>query len=173
MALGEPLTDEQARAIATDEDTLVLAGAGTGKTSVIVGKLAQSATRASPRTKLVVAYNTRAAAEIRDRLPVELAGAAVSTFHAFGYRIIAECGVAPTISELAHDDHKLSKAIDAILDDLLEDPQQSDTVIKFILYNRVPWRSAFDFNTQAEYEAYVRSVELRTLSGDKVKSLRN
>lgn len=34
-------TDEQAAAIATDEDaTLVLAGAGTGKTSVIIGKIA-------------------------------------------------------------------------------------------------------------------------------------
>ena len=173
MALRDPLTDEQARAIATDEDTtLVLAGAGTGKTSVIVGKLAHLICNqgVSPDEILVVAYNTRAAAEIRDRLPVELAGADVSTFHAFGYRVIAECGAAPTISELADDDHKLGKAIDAILDDLLEDPQQSDAVIKFILYNRVPWRSAFDFNTQAEYDAYVRSVELRTLSGDKVKS---
>ena len=172
-ALRDPLTVEQARAIATDEDTtLVLAGAGTGKTSVIVGKLAHLICNqgVSPDEILVVAYNTRAAAEIRDRLPVELAGAAVSTFHAFGYRIIAECGAAPTISELADDGHKLGKVIDAILDDLLEDPQQSDAVIKFILYNRVPWRSAFDFNTQAEYDAYVRSVELRTLSGDKVKS---
>ena len=173
MALGDPLTDEQARAIATDEDTtLVLAGAGTGKTSVIVGKLAYLVCNqdVSPDKILVVAYNSKAAVEIRDRLPVELSGATVSTFHAFGYRVITECGVAPTISELAHDDHKLRKAIDAILDDLLEDPQQSDTLIKFILYNRAPWRSAFAFNTQAEYEAYVHSVELRTLGGDKVKS---
>ena len=171
--LRDPLTDEQARAIATDEDTtLVLAGAGTGKTSVIVGKLAYLVCNqdVSPDEILVVAYNSRAAAEIRDRLPVELAGAAVSTFHAFGYRVITECGGAPTISELADDDYKLRKAIDAILDELLEDPQQSDTVIKFILYNRAPWRSAFDFNTQAEYEAYVHSVELRTLAGDKAKS---
>ena len=173
MALGDPLTDEQARAIATDEDTtLVLAGAGTGKTSVIVGKLAYLVCNqdVAPDKILVVAYNSKAAVEIRDRLPVELSGATVSTFHAFGYRVITECGVAPTISELAHDDHKLRKAIDAILDDLLEDPQQSDTAIKFILYNRAPWRSAFAFNTQADYEAYVHSVELRTLGGDKVKS---
>ena len=39
MDLPVNLTDEQAQAIATDEDaTLVLAGAGTGKTAVIVGK---------------------------------------------------------------------------------------------------------------------------------------
>ena len=38
--LSFPLTDEQAEAVATDEDsTLVLAGAGTGKTAVIVGKV--------------------------------------------------------------------------------------------------------------------------------------
>ena len=40
-ALPVPLMCEQAEAIATDEDaTLVLAGAGTGKTAVIVGKVA-------------------------------------------------------------------------------------------------------------------------------------
>ena len=39
--LSYPVTDEQAEAIATDEDvTLVLAGAGTGKTATIVGKVA-------------------------------------------------------------------------------------------------------------------------------------
>ena len=40
-ALPNLLTNEQAEAVATDEDvTLVLAGAGTGKTSVAVGKVA-------------------------------------------------------------------------------------------------------------------------------------
>ncbi|MCY4580083.1 MAG: UvrD-helicase domain-containing protein [Chloroflexi bacterium] len=39
--MDNPLTDEQAKAVVTDEDaTLVLAGAGTGKTSVITGKMA-------------------------------------------------------------------------------------------------------------------------------------
>ena len=56
------LTDEQARNIATDEDTtLVLAGAATGKTAVIIGKIAHlvllaqpSGNRAQPCSKAVL-----------------------------------------------------------------------------------------------------------------------
>ena len=169
----DPLTDEQAVAIATDEDvTLALAGAGTGKTSVIVGKVTHLVRNqgVDPAEILVLAYNKEAAKEIRDRLSGKLTNENATTFHAFGRRVVADCGVAPTISELANDDFIFRKAIDDILNELLEDPQQSDEVIKFILYNRAPWRSAFDFSTEAEYDAYVQSVELRTLSKNKVKS---
>ena len=99
--LGSELTDEQAIAIATDEDvTLVLAGAGTGKTSVILGKLAHLVKNqgVSPGEILVLAFNSAAAKEIRDRLPRDLQGAEIATFHAFGRRVIAEHGVAPDLS---------------------------------------------------------------------------
>ena len=59
-AAGADLTDEQAEAIATDEDvTLVLAGAGTGKTKVVVGKVAHLVRNKGvhPSTILVLAYN--------------------------------------------------------------------------------------------------------------------
>ena len=50
------------------------------------------------------------------------------------------------------------------------DPQQSEAVIDFIAYSHAPYSSAFDFKTRAEYDEYVRNVELRTLSKDLVKS---
>ena len=43
-------------------------------------------------------------------------------------------------------------------------------MIDFIVYHHAPYRSAFEFDTLDEYEEYVRGVELRTLSGDLVKS---
>ncbi len=70
--LRNGLTDEQARNIATDEDaTLVLAGAGTGKTAVITGKIAHLVRnlRVPPESILALAYNRKAALEIRERLP--------------------------------------------------------------------------------------------------------
>ena len=173
LALQHPLTDEQAEAIATDEDvTLVLAGAGTGKTTVIVGKVAHLVRNqgVSPHEILVVAFNRKAAAEIRERLPGELSAVDVSTFHAFGRRVIAESGGAPNISELAEDEFVFKKAVDGILNDLLDGQQESDAVTKFITYHHVPYRSAFDFDTRAEYDEYVRGVELRILSGFLVKS---
>ena len=141
--LSSPPTDEQAAAIATDEDvTLVLAGAGTGKT----------------------------AEEIRERLPDDLAGAHVATFHAFGRHVLAEAGAAPTMSKLAEDEARLDRVVDGILVELLTDPRQSEAVTDFILRHRAVYRSQFDFRSPGEYYDYVRRSELRTLSGDLVKS---
>ncbi|MCY4529138.1 MAG: UvrD-helicase domain-containing protein, partial [Chloroflexi bacterium] len=134
-AFPNPLTDEQAEAIASDEDTtLVLAGAGTGKTAVIVGKVAHLVWNLGvpPTDILVLAYNRKAAREIRERLPDDLSGADVFTFHAFGSRVIAGSDRAPTISKLAEDEMVRVKTVEGILRDLLDDPQQSPTVLRFI-----------------------------------------
>ena len=171
--LRNPLTNEQAEAVATDEDaTLVLAGAGTGKTSVIVGKVAHLVRNedVSPDEVLVLAFNRKAADEIRGRLKGDLSAAHVHTFHSFGRRVISESESAPTISKLAEDDLALKRAVDAIIGELLNDPEQSKAVIDFIIYHHAPYKSAFDFGTLYEYEEYVRDIELRTLSGVLVKS---
>ena len=171
--LQKPLTNEQAEAVATDEDaTLVLAGAGTGKTSVIVGKVAHLVRNqgVSPDQILILAYNRKVAYEIRDQLKGNLSAAHVHTFHSFGRRVIAESEVAPTISKRAEDELALKRTVDNILRELLNDPEQSKAVIDFIVYPHVPYRFAFEFDTHDEYEEYVRGVELRTLSGDLVKS---
>ena len=171
--LAHPLTDEQAGAIATSEDvTLVLAGAGTGKTATIAGKVAHLVRNegVAPGEILVLAYNRKAAEEIRERLPRDLSGARVSTFHAFGRGVIAASGIAPSMSPLAEDKGALTEAIENTLEAIVNDPGQPADVTDFILYHHRPHRSAFDFNTLAEYEEWVRSVELRTLKGELVKS---
>ncbi|MDE2822383.1 MAG: UvrD-helicase domain-containing protein, partial [Chloroflexota bacterium] len=147
--LGNPLTDEQAEAVATDEDaTLVLAGAGTGKTAVIVGKVAHVVHNLGvrPNEVLVLAFNRKAADEIRGRLKGKLSAAHVHTFHSFGSRVIAESESAPSISKLAEDDLALRRAVDDIIGELLGDPEQSRAVIDFIVYHHAPYRSAFEFD---------------------------
>ena len=52
----------------------------------------------------------------------------------------------------------------------LNDPEQSKAVINFIIYHHAPYRSAFEFSTNEQYEEHIRDVELRSLSGDLVKS---
>lgn len=171
--LSSTPTAEQVAAIATDEDaTLVLAGAGTGKTAVITGKIAHLVRNRGvpPRQILVLAFNRKAAQEIRERLPEDLAGAHVDTFHAFGRRVIADVEAAPTLSKLAEDEAMLPAVIDRILVDLVDDPRQSRVVADFITRHRAGYRSQFDFDTPGEYYDHVRRSELRTLSGDLVKS---
>ena len=164
------LTDEQAEAIATDEDvTLVLAGAGTGKTKIIVGKVAHLVRTegVSPNDILVLAFNRKAAIEIVDRLSGDLSTAQVHTFHAFGRRVIADIeNVKPTLEE----ESKLPAIFKDILNELLSDPQQSDAAANFIASYHGAYKTVFAFDTQNEYDVYIRSVDLKTLSGVRVKS---
>lgn len=170
-----PMSDEQAEAVATDEDvTLVLAGAGTGKTRVVAGKVAHLVQNEAvqPQEILVLAFNREAAENIRGRLKDDLATTEVRTFHSFGRNVIAGAeGGAPTISKLAEDEMALTKAIDGIIQDILQDPQKSRALIDFVSNLLTPYRPAYDFDTPAEYKEYVRNAERRTLSGDLVKSL--
>ena len=166
-------TNEQAAAIATDEDaTLVLAGAGTGKTSVIIGKLAHLVHNqgALPEEILVLAFNRKAAEEIRERLSDDLHRVVVRTFHAFGRDIIGDVSGAPNISRLAEDRLARSKAFDQIIDDLIASPADADAFAQFASYHSQPYQSPFDFDSFSDYRSYVGSIELRALSGVQVKS---
>ncbi len=169
-AVPNPLTNEQAESVATDEDvTLVLAGAGTGKTSVVVGKVAHLVRNqgVSPHEVLVLAFNKKAVAEISVRLAGDLSAANVHTFHGFGYRVIADVEKGkPTLAE----EFELPDTLKDILNELLDDPEHSDATANFIASYHGAYESAFDFHTQDEYNAYIHSVELRTLIGVRVKS---
>ena len=169
------LTDEQATAVATDEDvTLVLAGAGTGKTTVVTGKTAHLVRDqgATPGEILVLAFNRKAAAEIRERLPDHLRGVEVCTFHAFGRHVIAQStGKQPTVSRLAEDRVRLKNAISKTLDEMLDSPRYQEMLLTLLAYHRNQYQSPFDFKTADEYYRYVYSIERRTLSGDLMRSL--
>ena len=174
-SLPNPVSEEQAEAIATDEDvTLALAGAGTGKTGVIVGKAAHLVRNEAVLTSeiLVLTYNKDAAKNIRDRLRDDLTEVAVNTFHAFGSGVIADVeGRKPTISTLAEDEVTLVEAVEDTIREMLQDPAQSRPLVDFIASFLTPYRPAHDFETLAEYKAYVYNVDRLTLKGHHVKSI--
>ena len=66
-----PPTARQVESVVTEEDaTLVVAGAGTGKTSSVVGKIGYllNANIAKPNSILALAFNRDAAKEMRERV---------------------------------------------------------------------------------------------------------
>ncbi|MFQ5771530.1 MAG: ATP-dependent helicase, partial [bacterium] len=75
---------------------LIVAGAGTGKTKVITHRIAYliASKRARPEEILALTFTDKAAAEMEERvdilLPYGFAAVWLSTFHAFGDRILRE-----------------------------------------------------------------------------------
>ena len=167
------LTIEQAEAIATDEDvTLVAAGAGTGKTTVILGKVAHLVVNQNidPSRILVLVYNTNAAKEIRDRLRDEMSGVEIATFHSFGRKVIGETSEMPTVSKMADDKFRLLRTMEGFIEKMKQDDQLAQALLNLAVNMPDPYKSPFEMETQADYQQYVTNSELRTLKGEKVKS---
>jgi len=93
----EGLNPQQKRAVTHNRGPLlIVAGAGTGKTKVIVHRIAYliATKRARPEEIVALTFTDKAAAEMEERVdvlvPYGFANVWISTFHAFGDRIIRE-----------------------------------------------------------------------------------
>jgi len=117
-----PLTDEQIDAVVRfDNRTLVVAAAGSGKTSTMVAKAAYAIARgiAEPNEILMLAFNDQAAKEMGKRVTSRLTGPVpdTMTFHAFGLRVIGEAQHhKPGVVDLGDDDGiaRLSQIVDRL-----------------------------------------------------------
>jgi DNA helicase-2/ATP-dependent DNA helicase PcrA len=93
----EGLNPPQAAAVTHETGPLlIIAGAGTGKTTVITRRIAYliATRRARPSEILALTFTDKAAAEMEERVdtlvPYGYADVQISTFHAFGDRLIKE-----------------------------------------------------------------------------------
>ena len=157
----------------TDKDvTLVLAGAGSGKTGVIVEKVIHLVRDlgVDPSSILVLAYNSKAAEEIAARLPTGFDSVEVRTFHSFSSRVLGSLGYSNEVSKVPNDRHLLRQKLDTFIDDLVRDPLKEATIFEFLAYLPSGFRYPFDFHDERTYLAYVFGRELRTLGGELVKS---
>ena len=94
------LNDQQRAAVTHgDGPLLIVAGAGTGKTTVITRRIAWliATKRARPEEILALTFMEKAAAEMEARVdvlvPYGYTGTTISTFHAFGDRLVRAFGV--------------------------------------------------------------------------------
>lgn len=88
------LDEEQRRVILTDEDhTLVIAGAGAGKTTTIAAKVKYltEKQKINPSQILVISFTNKAVEELKERINHKLKiPATISTFHSIGYSILRQ-----------------------------------------------------------------------------------
>ena len=106
---SSPLNAAQARAVVNGEHSLlVLAGAGSGKTSVLVARAGWLLTRgeAAPDQILLLAFGRKAAQEMDERIEARLHTQEITarTFHALALHIIQQGSKkVPVVSQLEND----------------------------------------------------------------------
>lgn len=172
------LDDEQAAAIATfGVDVRVTARAGSGKTRTLVTRaiFLIRHCRVAPSAILLLAFNRKAASEMRDRLEKDLDCKIphVMTFHALAYGLVQPEEV------LLHDDPggdapAQSRVIQDLIDEHLTSPEFASTIQKIMLAHfREDWEAiatgGFNLGME-EFLARRRALPRETLGGDFVKS---
>ncbi|MFT4537472.1 MAG: DNA helicase-4, partial [Saprospiraceae bacterium] len=176
------LNDQQRDAILHDEDnSLIIAGAGTGKTTAIMGKIGYLLEKglATEEEILLIAFGKDAAIDMRKKWSKlklkknKINDVKIKTFHALGYDIIGEIEGdkhmlafgGPPNSEKEAKEFLTNKLYDKDLDKSIR-----VLVASFFLYHLFPEPEVESFATLDEYISYVKSIKLITFQGEIVKS---
>ena len=174
--LKYPLDEEQRLAVIKDDKhNLVIAGAGSGKTSVISSRIAYLIRRKDKVNKnkiLALAFTKVAADEMKERLKknysIEID---ISTFHALGRSIIEE--------ELGHkpklvfdgNDKKIYELIENLFMDMLKEVKFQAILIEYLAYHSEQEVKPESFENRVEYYKYMRNKNYSTLNDISVKSI--
>lgn len=179
-----PLDESQKRAIITDDTyNLVVAGAGSGKTEVLITRVAYLKEREpdSIDTKriLILAFQNKAAGEITDRLKERfgIENIEVRTFHSLGKKILEEgsnsSGKAiPKLKFSGNFEKEFSSHINSLFNNKRMDREFQKKVIDYMKFyrNNEIMKGEEDFEKKEEFYKYMRSLTYTALDGTKVKS---
>lgn len=176
-----PLTQEQRLASISDAPaTLVLAGAGTGKTSTLTGRVAflMAHGLAKPEEILCLAFAREAAREIDERLQRRLAarwptqGFSASTFHSLGLRIVREVeGSTPVLTELCSNRQKLAAFIhEQMLQLSARSVDYAGILFEYFSMIESGLALSCEFAERSSYQAECSARLLQTIRGDVVRS---
>jgi DNA helicase IV len=167
---ANPLTERQRAACASDEDaTLVLAGAGTGKTSTILAKigLLLRTGQCQPEEILAISFTNKSTKELADRVRKRLGvDVPISTFHKLGLGILAKAtGAKPLVAPFAADPIEKAKHLDAIFDALKSDQSFLENLVEFCAYYRFEAEQLWNFGSLSEYATWLQSNRIVSLDG--------
>ncbi|MEZ8814899.1 UvrD-helicase domain-containing protein [Vibrio cyclitrophicus] len=150
------LTEKQRIACITDNDNnLLLAGVGTGKTSVMVGRTGYliNSDQAAANDILLLAYGRIAAKEMDERIRDKLGfdDVRASTFHSLGMKIIAEVEDSkPNLSPFEDDIKAKSKWMNDNLEQLMLDDGYRESLLEYFSSYYFVDKNPFEFQSEGE-----------------------
>lgn len=160
---GKSLDEQQRIAVVTDEDNnLILAGAGSGKTLTISGKFKYliETNRAQPEEILLISFTRKAAEEMNERIGHRLGiNVDVFTFHKLGLSIIAKANQKkPEIND------EMFEFLESYMKrTVYSDKKQLQNLIEFFgFYIHIP-PDINAFNSLGEYHDQIRHIDFDTI----------
>lgn len=177
-----PLDDEQRRAVVIDEDNqLIIAGAGSGKTTTIIGKTRYLIEKKNilPENIITISFTNAATDNFRDKISNKKVHC--STFHKLAKDILEENKVKLNIVE---NDYLKKIIIDFLEKEIHKVPELSKNLTEFYsYYMHYQNNKDIDFSTEIEYSQGADLETLRskyesqhkntldTLNNERVKSI--
>ena len=159
------LDEEQRRVVLSDEDfTLVIAGAGAGKTTTVSAKVRYLTEKrcVSPEEILVISFTNKAVGELRDKINKKLGiPCPVTTFHKTGYAILRRQDAE---RKMVVDQGFMYNVINNYLKgNILENPELVDKLILFFgSYFDAPYEGE-DLN---DFFNYISKADFSTIRGN-------
>lgn len=155
---GKSLDIQQRKSIIIDEDNnIIVAGAGSGKTTTIAGKVKYLISRYNikPHEILLIAFTRKAADEMRERIKNKMnIDISVKTFHKLGLDIIAEVkNEKPSIFDLSN--RETIELFASFIKNAKENKEYFSKLIHFFIYWLKPYKEEKDFDTEGERTNYL------------------
>lgn len=174
------LDEQQRNAIITDEySNLVVAGAGSGKTLTIIGKIKYliEIKKINPDDILLLSYTKKTVAELNERIIKLNLGCKAQTFHKLGYGIIKSyTHNTPKVAS----DKKLNNAIKEFFKkDIFDNIKALNSYIQFVACNLNIPIEYDEFNSLGEKFDVEKGIDFKTLKhkymnlNDKFNSYNN
>ena len=155
-----PLDQQQRLAVVADEDNnLVIAGAGSGKTMTIVAKVRYLVEILGVPAEqiLPISFTHKSAAEMTNRIAVE--GIKPQTFHKFGLSVVQQTeGRRPDIFNDADSNQTLRSFLKQAMTDETYLVKLNQFLVKYL---KIP-KSQFEFKTLGEYIQYLKDQNFTT-----------
>ncbi|MBO4574340.1 MAG: UvrD-helicase domain-containing protein [Bacteroidales bacterium] len=159
------LDNEQRRVVLSDEDyTLVIAGAGAGKTTTVSAKVRYLVEKKSiaPEQILVISFTNKAVGELREKINKQLGiNCPVTTFHKTGYAILRRQD--SNLKTIVDQGFMYSVINNYLKGNILENPELVDKLILFFgSYFDAPYEGD-DLN---DFFNYISKADFSTIRGN-------
>lgn len=159
------LDEEQRRVVLSDEDyTLVIAGAGAGKTTTVSAKVRYLVEKKGipPEKILVISFTNKAVEELRNKINKDMGiSCPVTTFHKTGYAILRQ---QDTERRIVVDQGFMFNIINNYLkSNILENP---DLVDKLILFFGSYFDAPYEGDDLNDFFNYIAKADFSTIRGN-------